>query len=131
MSSFMMSVAIGRLPITVQVKECRSFCTETSLSSSGVMFSNPGTVLLRRSTSSWVSLTCTPAFEPPTCSLVLSGKDADQPGAPLREDGLDGAAESGAVGKQQHHRGDAPGHAHHGDHGAPPVVDHRLVGLLQ
>ena len=58
-----------------------------------------------------------------------AGKEADDVGAPLGEDGLDGVAEAGAVGQQQHHRGNAPRHADHGDGRAPPVVEHRFPGL--
>ena len=58
-----------------------------------------------------------------------AGKDADGVGAPLGKDRLDGVAEAVAVGEQQHDRGDAPGHADHGDGGAAAVEEHRLPGL--
>ena len=54
---------------------------------------------------------------------------SDDVGAPLGKDGLNGVAEAGAVGQQQHHRGNAPRHADHGDGSAAPVVDHRFPGL--
>ncbi len=60
-----------------------------------------------------------------------AGKDADDVGAPLREDGLDGAAEAGSVSQQEDHGGNTPGHADHGDGGAAAVVDHRLPGLAE
>ncbi len=60
-----------------------------------------------------------------------SREDADGLGAPLREDGLDGAAEAVAIGQQQHYGGDAPGHADHGNGGAATVVEHRLPGLSE
>src|ERR1035437_9184346 len=87
------------------------------------MWRMPGTLLEMRSTSSRVKRTLTPALSPP------AGKCADQVGAPLGKDGLDGAAESRAVSQQQHDGGDAPCHADHGDGGAAPVVEHCLPGL--
>ncbi len=58
-----------------------------------------------------------------------AGKDADDARAPVGEDDFDGAAKSGAVGQQEDHGGDAPGHAQHGERGAAAVVAHRCVGL--
>ena len=58
-----------------------------------------------------------------------AGKDADEVGAPLGKDVLDGLTEAGAVGEQEHDGGDAPGHAADGDEGAAAVVDHRFPGL--
>ena len=90
----------------------------------------PGTALAMRSTSSMVKRT--------SAGLVAAGllagaagEDADVVGAPLGKDGLDGAGEAGAVGEQQHNRGDAPGHADHGDGGAAAIVEHRLPGLSE
>jgi len=60
-----------------------------------------------------------------------SGKEADGVGAPLGKDGLNGMAEAGAIGQQQHHRGNTPGHANHGDGGAATVVEHRLPSLAE
>ena len=77
----------------------------------GVTWMTPGTVSWMCSTSSSWSRTWTPAFAPPACSLVRTGKDADHVGAELREDRLKGMAEARAVGQQEHDRGDAPGHA--------------------
>jgi hypothetical protein len=58
-------------------------------------------------------------------------KDADGVGAPLGKNGLEGAAHACAVGQQQHHRGDAPGHADHGDGRAAAVEEHRLPRLTE
>ena len=44
----------------------------------------PGTAWMRSTSSIW-KRTCTPAFDPPACSLVLTREDADQVGAKLRE----------------------------------------------
>src|SRR5260221_10433985 len=46
-------------------------------------------------------------------------------------DGLNGPSKAVSVGEQQHHRGNAPGHTEHGQHGLAHVVAHRPVGLLQ
>ncbi len=55
--------------------------------------------------------------------------DLDVVDAPLGKDVHDGSREAGAVGQQQHNRGDAPSHADHGDGGAAAVVDHGFPGL--
>ena len=51
--------------------------------------------------------------------------------APLGKDALDGARETRTIRQQQHDRGNAPGHADHGDGCAPAVVYHRLPGLAE
>src|ERR1019366_1456593 len=58
-------------------------------------------------------------------------KDADNAGSPVGEYGLDGAAESCAVGQQQNHRRNAQSHSQHGQRGAAPIVAHGAVGLCQ
>ena len=60
-----------------------------------------------------------------------AGKDADDVGAPLGEDRLNGPAEPCAIGQQQHHRRNPPRHPDHGDGRAAAVVDHRLPSLAQ
>src|SRR5258708_16814162 len=42
-----------------------------------------------------------------------------------------GAAETITVGEKHDDGGNPPGHAEHGERGAPPVVAHRVVGLLE
>ena len=61
----------------------------------------------------------------------FAGEEADGVGAPLGKDGVDGVAETGAVGQEQHDRGDAPGHADGGDGGAAAIVEHRFPGLFE
>ena len=61
----------------------------------------------------------------------LAGEDADGVGAPLGKDGFNGVGEAGAVGEEQHDRGDAPGHADDGDGGAAAVEEHRFPGLAE
>ena len=58
-----------------------------------------------------------------------SRENADDVGAPLRENRLDRAAETCSIGQQQHHRRNPPRHPDHGDGGATAVVNHRLPGL--
>ena len=42
-----------------------------------------------------------------------------------------GVLEAGAVGKQNHHSGDAPSHTQHGERGAAAVVLESAVGLAE
>ena len=58
-------------------------------------------------------------------------KHADEVGAPLRKDVLDGPVEPCPVGEQQHHRRNTPGHPDHSDGCAPAVIDHRFPGLTE
>ena len=58
-----------------------------------------------------------------------AGKNEDQIGAEGAERGPQSALEARAIGQQKHDRRDAPGHAEHGEHAAPPVVAERVVGL--
>ena len=60
-----------------------------------------------------------------------SRERADRVGAPLCKDRFNRMTEARTISQQQHHRGDAPRHADHGDGGAATVVDHRLPGLPQ
>src|SRR5208282_148682 len=58
-------------------------------------------------------------------------KDADNARAPVGKDGLDGPAESCAVGQQENDRGDTPRHTEHSQRSAAPVVTHGAVGLYK
>ena len=58
-----------------------------------------------------------------------SGKHEDQVGPERAEGSPQAALEARAVGQQQHHGGDAPRHAQHGEDAAPLVVAQRAVGL--
>ena len=60
-----------------------------------------------------------------------SGKDAYNARAPVGKDNFDGAAESGSIGQQKDHGGDAPSHAQHGECGAAAIVPHGAVSLRQ
>jgi len=60
-----------------------------------------------------------------------AGNDDHELGSEVGEDVGNGVAETIAVGKEHDHRGDAPGHAQHGERGAPPIVAHGVVGLLE
>ena len=59
-----------------------------------------------------------------------AGKDADGSGAKSFEDVLNGAAKTFAVGQQQNHSCNAPGHAQHSKHGLAKVVPHCVISLL-
>src|SRR5271154_131684 len=59
------------------------------------------------------------------------GKDSHRGGPETVEDILNGAGKSVAIGEQQHHGGDTPGHAQHGEHGLAQIVAHGAVCLFQ
>ncbi len=52
-----------------------------------------------------------------------------QLGAEVGEDGLAGFSKAVAVGQQHHDRGNAPGHAQHGESSAAAVVPHGTVSF--
>jgi hypothetical protein len=59
----------------------------------------------------------------------LAGEKADGVGAPLGKDGLNGVGEAVAVSEQEHHGGNAPGHADGGDGRAAAIEEHRFPSL--
>ena len=60
-----------------------------------------------------------------------AGNHDDHLGAEVGKDIGAGLTEAVAVGEQHHYRGDAPGHAEHGQRAAAAVVTHRLIGFLE
>src|SRR5260370_15516775 len=60
-----------------------------------------------------------------------AGPDAHHLHAKVGKHIVNGLAESRAIGQQQHHRRDAPGHAQHGQRRAPAVVPHGGIGLSE
>ena len=58
-----------------------------------------------------------------------SGKHEDQVGSEGAEGSPQAALEARAVSQQQHHRGNPPRHAQHGEDAAPLVMAQRAVGL--
>ncbi len=58
-----------------------------------------------------------------------AGKHEDQVGAEGAERRPQTALEARAIGQKQHHGGDAPGHAQHGEDAASLVVAQRAIGL--
>ena len=55
----------------------------------------------------------------------------DELGAEVGEDVGAGPAETVAIGQQHDDRGNAPGHAQHGERGAAPIVAHGSIGFLK
>src|SRR5208283_6022345 len=69
------------------------------------------------------------SFSSSRLQFRAAGENEDQ----IRAEGAKGGPYSpfkaSAVSEQKHDRGDAPGHAQHGEQTAPPVVAQRIVGL--
>ena len=61
----------------------------------------------------------------------LARKEADGVACPTRRRSPGWRGRSLPIGQQQHHRGDAPGHADHRDGRAAAVVEHRLPRLAE
>src|SRR2546422_1033287 len=68
-----------------------------------------------------------------SASLLRSAprENPDGSGAEAFKNGLDGAGKAFAISKQKNHRGNAPGHAEHGEHGLAHVVPHGGISLFE
>src|SRR5215813_8511860 len=68
----------------------------------------------------------------PSClQRSAAGENPHDLHAKIGEDIVDGASKTRAIGEQQDHGGDTPGHAQHGECGTAPVVPHGRVSLSQ
>src|SRR5437879_10114671 len=68
-----------------------------------------------------------------SASLLRSAprENPDGSGAEAFKNGLDGAGKAFATSKQKNYRGNAPGHAEHGEHGPAHVVPHGGISLFE
>src|SRR5438132_10205044 len=68
-----------------------------------------------------------------SASLLRSAprENPDGSGAEAFKNGLDGAGKAFAISKQKNHRGNAPGHAEHGENGLAQSVPHRTLRLFE
>src|SRR5438874_9654523 len=68
-----------------------------------------------------------------SASLLRSAprENPDGSGAEAFKNGLDGAGKAFAISKRKNHRGNAPGHAEHGEHGLAHVVPHGGISLFE
>ena len=70
-------------------------------------------------------------FRPTRLKRCAVRPDSDDLRSPIGKDGVNRASETGAIGQQQHHGGDAPRHSQHGKGCATTVVFHGAVGLSE
>src|SRR5438094_10069380 len=94
------------------------------------MWRTNGTTLRSISTSSLVKRICTPALFPPACCEVRPGKTPTAV-APKLSKMVWMARKAFAISKQKNYRGNAPGHAEHGEHGLAHVVPHGGISLFE